>query len=659
MKDKILESLARDFAAEHVLTDLNEPCVFEHLVNFCVLSKYTTDEIDLNLVHTGGDGDPSIDGIGIIINGHIICDPEELDGIKRMTPRMEIDFVFIQSKTSSDFDSGEILKFISGVREFLDASPKGLPSSTYRNQLEIRDTVIGMLASTHRNPTCNLYYVTTGQWKENAQLIGRIDRAKQDIISTNMFASVNFFPIDSLKLQSLHRQLRNKTECTVEFPKRTSLPPIENVDEAYIGVMSCKEYLKLITDDDGDIRRQIFYENVRDFLGDNTINTEIESTVLDSQTRQRFALLNNGVTIIARAATVRGDKILISDYQVVNGCQTSNVLFRCREVFSLDDASLPVRLIVTEDSKLVGEIVKATNRQTEVHVEAFEAILPFHRRLEDYYEAMRNTRSTTLYYERRNRQYTNLNVLQSNIVNLPKQVKSAVAILLDEPHSVHRYYGELLKAYRPRLFQEDHQLSVYFSASLIMRTLDDLVGLIPTSLRPFRYHIGLLFRLLHSETNLPRLSSNESKSLGEQLIDTCLNKDRAKEKLEKAIEILEKTRTNSQLDLRHLVRTKNFTEELLEVARGGARGLSASHVSKTSESYGESAAGFVLSYYEDKGFGFISEDGGTQPIYFLYSSVFDKNLKELLNIGMGVKSKVRFKKTSKGIRVEATEIKAM
>ncbi|WP_446719262.1 AIPR family protein, partial [Herbaspirillum sp. C7C2] len=39
-----------------------------------------------------------------------------------------------------------------------------------------------------------------------------------------------------------------------------------------------------------------------------------------------FCVLNNRVTIVATSLTPAGNHFTLRDYQIVNGCQTSNVL---------------------------------------------------------------------------------------------------------------------------------------------------------------------------------------------------------------------------------------------------------------------------------------------------------------------------------------------
>jgi hypothetical protein len=112
--------------------------------------------------------------------------------------------------------------------------------------------------------------------------------------------------MDADRLKALYRTLRNKIECEIVFDKHTILPQIAGVTEAYLGILPCDEYLRLITDEDGEVRRGLFYDNVRDYQGDNPVNREIAATFDDADSSGQFVLLNNGVTrlsMVARPAT--------------------------------------------------------------------------------------------------------------------------------------------------------------------------------------------------------------------------------------------------------------------------------------------------------------------------------------------------------------------
>ena len=59
--------------------------------------------------------------------------------------------------------------------------------------------------------------------------------------------------------------------------------------------------MKLLCDDDGHLMKHLFYDNVRDYQGNNEVNTEIAETLSDAAQRDKFAVLNNGMTVVAKA----------------------------------------------------------------------------------------------------------------------------------------------------------------------------------------------------------------------------------------------------------------------------------------------------------------------------------------------------------------------
>ncbi|PHM05835.1 hypothetical protein CK516_38055 [Nostoc sp. 'Peltigera malacea cyanobiont' DB3992] len=56
----------------------------------------------------------------------------------------------------------------------------------------------------------------------------------------------------------MYRLANNKISREIRFEKRTALPEIEDVREAYIGILPAREYLKLIIDESGNIIKGLF-----------------------------------------------------------------------------------------------------------------------------------------------------------------------------------------------------------------------------------------------------------------------------------------------------------------------------------------------------------------------------------------------------------------
>jgi AIPR protein len=157
-------------------------------------------------------------------------------------------------------------------------------------------------------------------------------------------------------LQGLYRRSKNAISATITFNTRTVIPEVQGVQEAYLGLLPATEFLKLIVSDTGEIISSLFYDNVRHWQELNSVNTEINQTVSNDTTKVLFPLLNNGVTIVARRVQPTGNKFMVEDYQIVNGCQTSFVLYLNRE--RLDSSVMvPLRLIATQDETIKNAII--------------------------------------------------------------------------------------------------------------------------------------------------------------------------------------------------------------------------------------------------------------------------------------------------------------
>jgi hypothetical protein len=185
------------------------------------------------------------------------------------------------------------------------------------------------------------------------------------------------------------------------FEKKVVVPEVSGVTAAYLGFLPATDYLKLVCDEDGSIIKPLFYENVRDFVGLNDVNQEILDT-LKSDDSDRFIIMNNGVTMIARSLHTTGDKFSISDFHIVNGCQTSHVLHACKDNMPAT-IRVPFRLIHTQDENVIESIIRATNRQTEVKEDQFYAMKDFAKKLEAYFKTF--PVSARMFYERRPHQY--------------------------------------------------------------------------------------------------------------------------------------------------------------------------------------------------------------------------------------------------------------
>lgn len=540
--DIVTKNLLKAFQKEEGFPeDIEESILFENFSNFCVIAKEYSEEFSIEDVSVGEGYDIGIDGIGIIVNGDLVNTVEEIDDLASRNKYVEAEFIFIQSKRSSKFDGAEIGTFLFGVRNVFETEPKLPINGKVQHKIKLINTIYEKSGLFKRgNPSCRLYYVTTGKWQDDKYLNAKIDADVKLMEDMNIFKNISFIPIDASELQKLYNHAQNSIVKTINFDNKITIPEIPGVRESYIGILPVSELLKLVEDDSGSILRGLFYDNVRDFQGDNEVNNEIQQTI-QSDDKDLFVLLNNGITIVAENIIKTGDKFNIEDFQVVNGCQTSHVLFNNREHVT-NAMHVPIKLIVSDNDDVKNKIIKATNRQTQVKNEELAALTDFQKSLEEYYNAF--PEDHRLYYERRSQQYRSVPGIEKiRIVTISTQIRTFSSMFLNEPHRASRFYGTLLGSVRNKIFINGHDFIGYYVSAFANYRLDYLLRrkLIDNRYRPFRYHMLMILRLKFAGNDMPEMKSNKFKRYCEPiqkiLWDTQLSIDAFNE----AIDIIDES----------------------------------------------------------------------------------------------------------------------
>jgi hypothetical protein len=544
--DLVTQSLLSSFRAEESLpSKMDEPTLFEHFVNYCSVSKEYGDEFDVEDIHTGGGDDLGIDGIAIIVNGNLVSDQVEVDDLAAANKYLEVEFIFCQSKSGGNFVGSEISNFFFGVTDFFSSSP-ALPRNAEVKAKEQLMKAIYKKSSLFKrgNPEVKMFYATTGKWQDDAKLKARIENEKEALFELNIFKAIEFSALDARSLQRLYANAKNGLSKSIEFVSKVTLPALPGIQESYLGYLPADEYLKLITDDSGNIIRGLFYDNVRDFQGENPVNQEMDNT-LNSETKQLFVLMNNGVTIVAESINKTGDTFTIEDYQVVNGCQTSHVLFN--NIKSLGHSvHIPLKLIVSQDSIVKNQIIKATNRQTPVKTEELTALTDFQKSLEDYYAAIGG--DAQLYYERRSQQYrATTGIEKIRIVSISSQIRSFSSMFLSLPHQASRYYGTLLQSIEAKIFISGHPLVAYYASALALYRFESYIRKksLGYQYRPFRWHLLSIARMQIAGKAMPPMTSNKFEKYCELLVVTLKDEKKCLLAFQKAIKILDTALQNN------------------------------------------------------------------------------------------------------------------
>lgn len=634
--EPILKSHFANFKNQFELAPTNveeESKAFEKFVNYILFSLdypdiFTADVDLLDVVSVGGGHDTGIDGLGIKVNDRVVRDIEEVKEIAAASRKLKVDFVFVQAKMRPGFETAELTTFGTGVKVFF--SDGFLPENSQVNEFrQVKDFILSdekIISKLDANPTLSMYYVATGIEPKDDHFTGAVNWLRNELTEGKgyYFENVTIKIVDGKQLIRSCRELENKFESQINildiFPLIVDVKT--DVKKAYAFTCTAREFLKIIEKEDGQLRRSLFNDNVRDYLGNRgAVNSEIEKTIANSP--EMFLLCNNGVTIVCSDFDQVRDKLVkIENPQIVNGCQTSNSLFNLREHENINKIQLLVRLISTESPWVSNKIVYGTNKQNQVLEEAFEATKPFHQfTLEPFFLAFDN--EPKLFYERRAKQYNEDPLIKkTHIVNLRILTQTFVGMFLNAPHESHRHEAKLLEAYggddeNRKIFKESHSpFPYYISAStwyMFEKYFRD--NLIPKHYRKYRAHLYLLLRMSVGEFPPPMAPSKRLDKYSEKLIEILRDENFSK-KIKDVLSVFDESlRIWTRKHSRHGVKdNKGFTDLLLENARH--KFIQANEVTPAEEQTIYNGEILRVIFRHGVWFGFISRGYQYENVYF-------------------------------------------
>lgn len=497
----------------------DEHNIFEKYINNLVLMNYgddlNADYNDMEVKTAFG-----VDGIAIFIDGKMVVNESDINDALDGKRKVDVSFLFVQTKTTAKFERSNITDFFSGVRRFFDTEQCDIYE--LREFWSLKNFLYTKATKFKKTPDIKMIYVSlspTDVDLTDTHLSSTITLGKQDILNLNLISNIEINFLGIKEIMSIHEKMESEIEKTIKLKKQLVPFPKDNnniIQSGYYGLIELEEYIKLLIDEDSKtIKKGIFNDNIRDYLGANDkveVNTNMKNQLIGDQS-YLFGLLNNGITIIADEITIVSDEACLRNYQIVNGCQTSNVILETlNDIKDIKDIYIPIKLISTEDDDTKNSIIKATNSQTELKTEQLLALLPIQKAIEKYYET--KSEKIDLYYERRTAQYRNSEVLKSKIINIPTQIKSIAAFFFDIPHEVSGQYGKAEKQTRDKIFKDTDisLLSCYYVSGLSWYRIERFVNSISgKKYKRARWHILMLFKYLLND-----ITDSETKEISKR-----------------------------------------------------------------------------------------------------------------------------------------------
>ncbi|WP_410635577.1 AIPR family protein [Amycolatopsis sp. cmx-4-83] len=522
LTSKRVAKFARDFGFGG-----SESEQFERYVAANYLFQYVGDSVELieNSV-LGGGSDEGIDIAAVVVNGGIVSEPAEIDELIADQGANSAKVIFIQAKTSESYDSKLVAKFLHGVEAVTKYAmkPRSLalpPRLVDLANLIDRIAENGDKFQDSRIP-CELYYVTTSSndgagVQAELQVTEAISRIREIGVYSE---GVKLRTHGHEELSAKQKERHGPQKVQFNFEKRQTIPATDRVSEAYIGLVSASELLKLLKDDSGEVRAGIFDDNVRLDLGShNPVNSRIMAT-LQSAEREHFPFLNNGLTIIATELRGAGDRFFISGYQIVNGGQTSHQLMRWAETDEvkksrelLADLWIPVKIVSSNDATVRTSVSIATNLQTAIGSSDIQASSQMAKNVEEYFA---QSGPDGLRYERQNRG-TILEFARTRVVTTPELNRAVAATLFGESSQAIGSPKDL--EVEDAFVWGDYPEDTYYYAAWILYRIDRYFARTPesTTLKAAKYHIAMMVSAIINPELIPVFEARDVDVVAQRL----------------------------------------------------------------------------------------------------------------------------------------------
>ena len=393
--------------------------VFEFFAIEQLLKDYelTYDKICSGWIDGSGDG--GIDGAYIFVNGNMYSGEREFIWPK-VSP--EICIEIITCKHHSTFEKSTIDTMFPSLQELFDfglSETKGCYSDSFHR---VRRNIINAYQQLARyNPTLKIHisYVSRG---DSSSVSNDVKSRKNHLVEclTSFFSNgdINFSFCGASELINLYRAVK------ISSLELSFVEQLSHDENNYVVLTKLSDYYTFISDENKGLRRYLFESNVRDFLGYNAVNSDIEKTLNDEHS-PNFWWLNNGVTILGTNAHVQGKKIYIENVQIVNGLQTTETIYRHFKTGSdiSKDKNILIKVITTECEETRKAIIKATNNQSNISQHSLHATDKIQRDIEDI------LRQYNFYYVRREHYYKNEGKPRARFVE-PLYVASGILALV-------------------------------------------------------------------------------------------------------------------------------------------------------------------------------------------------------------------------------------
>lgn len=383
-----------------------------------------------------GTKDGGIDAFYVFLNGvTLTSDHPFLDASSEAykslarNPRLEI--LLVQAKNQESWKESAWEKLLSTLANVLDLSRSDVDLEQIYNAQVVESTGIArtaliVLAPKFPKVSVRVAYVTRAAESNLIEAVTDKTAQVKDLLVSSLPVGSELL-VENIGAESLYKMAAQP----VGAPATVVFRELVRESSSYLGVVSIDDYLAFVRDPvTGSLREELFDSNVRDFEGDNRVNSAISKTLSESGGVE-FWWLNNGVTVLGDEVSGQQKTLTIARPLIVNGLQTSHVLHRSEVEGALDASrrqnGIVVRVIESTDEEVRDRVIEGTNRQTPVPGAALMATDAEQVKLEQYLKIK------GFYYERRKNRYKNLGKPADTRISMSLLAQVMITVLRGEP----------------------------------------------------------------------------------------------------------------------------------------------------------------------------------------------------------------------------------
>ena len=566
----LLKQHSSDLATINDIQDEDQDKRFEYFCNYVVTSKYYLGRFRPQDVTTQED-DASLDGISFVIDGELITTVDDaISAFDTHKTNLPVDVILTQVKTTEAFSKKEIANFGLGIDDFLSLEPK-LPNGLFNcKAVEILKVILQNVKKIrNKMPNLNVFYCTSGVYNEEDEIKGSLEIIERNCIDSDYFHQVKVKAMGRKELLRLWQNISEKNETSLKVVEYLGIKENPQIKQAYIAIVNAKEYIESIAlDKEGNLKEEIFEENVRAYLGhEEVVNSKIAQTLKGDQA-YLFSVLNNGVTIIANELSVQSNNKTfdLTNYQVINGCQTTNTLYEAYD--KLDETiELPIKFIELNDTEIANQIVTATNSQTEIEPHAFLGLSDKARLIQQHINICNtNTANEKVFFERRLNEYADRDYQSTRIYDIKELSRCFIAVFHSMPHDASRYVKKVLKEKSALVFNEADQEDAYYTSVLICYKYNTLINgrkANANNYNKLRWHVAMLYPwVVHGKVEDIKPNARRIPAYCQKIQRSLRNNDEFLKNIAICHEIIDKapSATDDQ------IKRAKYTNELIKAA---------------------------------------------------------------------------------------------